>query len=432
MNVVKRRIGDGINLNIIETDKFKTNYISVNFLTPLKRETAALTALLPAVLKRGTQSYPDLAALNKRYDTLYSTYIDSRNYKRGETQIFGFAANMLDNRFATDGMDITGETLELMAEIMFKPALDGGCFNADYVESEKSNLIDAINAQINNKNYYAIRRCEEEMCRDELFSIQECGRVEDVEAVTPRSLYAFYKDVYNRAGIEIYFVGKTDFALLEERIRAIFAPISHTGGFKVGCEVIRAAGKVKEIVEDQPVAQGKLSLGFRTGSVLSDGDYGKFMMFCEIFGGSPASKLFMNVREKLSLCYYCSARPNSDKGIMIVASGIEVDNKQKAQDEILAQLENMKNGDFTDEEFTAALNSIEDGYNGISDSAGGLEAWYLGRMMNGLESSPEQTLEQIKKVTREDVVEAAKKVTLDTVYFMRGTLQQEDGSDENE
>ncbi len=430
MAVIKRDIADGIRLNIIETDKFKTNYISVNLLTSLDKKTAAYIALLPAVLKRGTINYPDLAALNRRYDMLYSTYIGTRCFKRGETHIFGFSANMLDNRFALDGTDILNETLSLIAELMFSPALIDGCFKKEYVESEKKNLIDSIKAKINNKNSYAVWRCQEEMCRNEVFAVSEDGTVEDVEKITPQLLFDFYKDIMNRAQIEIYFVGKYDYTILESKVKAAFKPINHIFGFIPHTEVIRNAEAIREVTEDQPVTQGKLSLGFRTSAVLSDGDYEKFIMFCEIFGGSPSSKLFMNVREKLSLCYYCHAIPDAHKGIMIVASGIEVDKKQTAQDEILLQLENMRCGDFTEEEFEAAKKSVINSYRGISDNAGGLVSWYLGRMLAGIETSPEETIVLIKKVTADDIKMAAKSVTLDTVYFMRGTLK-EGGENEN-
>ncbi len=421
---MKRDIADGIRLNIIETEKFKTNYISVNLLTPLDKKTAAYIALLPAVLKRGTVNYPDMAALNRRYDMLYSTDIGTRCLKRGETHIFGFSANMLDNRFASDGTDILSETLTLIAELMFSPALQDGCFNKDYVESEKKNLIDAIKAKINNKNSYAVWRCQEEMCRDEVFSVSEDGTVGDVEAITPQSLFDFYKEIFNRVKIEIYFVGKCDYDQLELKLKRIFEPVHHLSGFLPHTEVIRNAKAVREINEDQPVTQGKLSLGFRTSSVLSDGDYEKFIMFCEIYGGSPSSKLFMNVREKLSLCYYCHAIPEAHKGIMIVASGIEVDKKQTAQDEILLQLDHMRAGDFTDDETEAARKSLINSYRSISDSAGGLVSWYLGRMLAGIDTSPDETINLLQNVTSADISAAARAVTLDTVYFMRGTLKE--------
>ncbi len=432
MAVIKRDIADGIRLNIIETDKFKTNYLSVNFLTPLSKKTASFIALLPAVLKRGTINYPDMAALNRRFDMLYSTNIGTRCFKRGETHIFGFSANMLDNRFALDGTDILSETLSLMSEIIFSPFLVDGCFKHEYVESEKKNLCDAIKAKINNKNSYAVWRCQEEMCRNEVFSVSEDGTVQDVADITPKALYDFYKEILNRSQVEIYFVGKYDYVLLESKIKSAFKSIHHISGFVPHTEIIRSASNVYEVTENQPVTQGKLSLGFRTSAVLSDGNYEKFVVFCEVFGGSPSSKLFMNVREKLSLCYYCHAIPDAHKGIMVVASGIEIDKKQTVQEEILFQLENIRCGNFTEDEFDAAKKSLINGYQSISDNAGGLVSWYLGRMLAGIETSPEETIDLVSKVDTDDIRKAAASVTLDTVYFLKGTLKEDEGNEDAE
>lgn len=421
MSVVKKKIADGVFLNFIETDKFKTNYLSVNFITNLNKETASLNSLIPMVLNRGTVKYPTMAEINAYLENLYATGIYSRVYKRGENQIIGFASYMLDNSYTIDDTDILAGTLDMLEQLIFYPRTENDVFVNSYVEGEKNNLIDQINAVINNKNRYAIWRCQEEMCKDEVFGIADTGTVTDVEKITPQSLYEQYQKVLNESQIEIYYVGQCDIDLLSSKIANTFTGIKHIDK-PLETVVIRKADKVKDITEDQPVTQGKLSLGFRTGSVLNDGDYHKFIMFNEIFGGSPTSKLFMNVREKLSLCYYCHSIAESLKGIMVVASGIEVANRDLAQSEILLQLDNIKNGIISDEEMTSARNSIINGYRTINDSSGSLEAWYMGRMLAGITSSPEEAIDFINTVTKDDIIAFANKITLDTVYFMRGTL----------
>jgi len=428
---IKLRISDGVNLSVIETDKFKTNYISFNFLTKLNEKDAAFNALLPKVLKRGTEAYPDMALLNRRLEYMYATNLNTRLYKRGETQIFGFAAYVLDNTFALDDTDILGGVLDVFEEIMIRPVTENGAFIEEYVESEKRNLIDDINAQINNKNSYAIRRCQEEMCRGEVFGISEYGTVEDVKAITAKSLYEHYRKVLDEAEVEVYYVGRKPQGL-DERIKRMFAQKKHDPAAPLSTEVIRTAAEIKNITEDEQVKQGKLSLGFRTGKVLSDGDYHKFSLFCELYGNSPTSKLFMNVREKLSLCYYCRAIPEAQKGIMIVASGIENDNFDKAKDEILLQLDNVRNCDITDEELESAKRSIINGYREIYDTPSSLEAWYMGRALAGISGSPEEAAEKIKSTTKEEIAEVANGITLDTVYFMRGALNTEDGGEEDD
>lgn len=429
MSVIKKKIADGIYLNFINTDKFKTNYLSVNFITRLNKETASLNALLPAVLKRGTVKYPKMADINEQLENLYATGIYSRVYKRGENQIIGFTSHMLDNSYTIDDTDILSGTLDMLEQLIFYPVTDNGVFLKSYVDGEKVNLIDNINALINNKNRYAIWRCQEEMCKDEAFGVAETGTVKDVEKITPESLYEQYKCILNESQIEIYYVGQCDVDWLSDKLADIFKNINHVDN-KLETVVIRSADKIKEITEEQPVTQGKLSIGFRTGSVLNDGDYHKFVLFNEIYGGSPTSKLFMNVREKLSLCYYCHSIAESLKGIMVVASGIEVANKEVAQAEILLQLENIKNGIITEDEIVSAKNSIINGYRTINDSSSSLEAWYMNRMFAGIVSSPEEAIELIDSVTKADVVEIANKITLDTVYFMKGTLTG--GGDYNE
>ena len=431
MSAIRIPIADGINLNVIETDKFKTNYISVNFLVPLSRQTAAFNALLPKVLRRGTESWPDMSDISRRLEYLYATNLSTRLYKRGETQVFGFGAYVLDNSYALDGTDILGGVLSLIGELIFKPALEGGCFREDYVASEKSNLIDDIRAQMNNKTSYAVIRCQQEMCREEAFGISECGTVEEVEAITAASLWQHYQKMLTYADVEIYYVGHDNTERLVGMLRELFASVSHTAHAPLECRVIRRAGQVREVVEDEQVKQGKLSLGFRTGTVLSDGDYHRFSLFCEIFSGSPTSKLFMNVREKLSLCYYCRAVPEAQKGIMVVTSGIEVSNREKAQAEILRQLDAMCRGEITDEEIEDAKRSLVNSYREINDTPTALEAWYMGRLLAGLNNTPEENAELVKKTTKEEIVKTASAVTLDTVYFMRGTLTGEDQEGED-
>ena len=189
------KLADSVYLNVIETDKFKTNFISAEFFIPLRAETAAKAALLPSVLLRGTKKYPDMASLNRQFDYLYGSYIWPRNYKLGETQVIGFSSYVLADKYALEPTPIMSELLGVMEEIVFSPVTEGGVFRADYVEGEKRNLIDRIKAQINNKNYYAVKRCRDEMCRGEAYAVSELGEIEDVQAVTPESPYEFYKRI---------------------------------------------------------------------------------------------------------------------------------------------------------------------------------------------------------------------------------------------
>ena len=424
------RISDGVTLNIIQTDKFKTNYLSFNFVTPLCKEKAALFALIPQVLIRGTKYHKDLASIKNVLDDLYAASVEGRVYRRGDYQVCGLTSSWLADKYAIDGTDVTNGTLDIVEELLFCPYLENGVFSENYVESEKKILIDDIRAMINNKTSYAIRRCQQEMCVGEAFGINESGDEESVNKINSQTLFDAYKELLSTAKVEIFYVGDCNKEQLIKKIGSMFENCERNFVELEKPFVKRTVEKIKNITEKCPVAQGKLSLGFRTCCVLGEDGYKALPVFFEMYGNSPVSKLFMNVREKLSLCYYCRAIPEGMKGIMIVTSGIEVANKEKAQNEILAQLECVKNGDFTDEEIVLAKKSLKNAYNELNDSPAAIEGWYLTRRLAGLSDTPEDVCESFMSVTREEVISCAKKIKLDTVYFLEGTLKGEAEYDE--
>lgn len=429
MSVKRIEIKEGVYLNILDTPKFKNNYLSLSFAMPLKRETASMNALLPLILTRGTKSYPTMEKMSIALDTLYASTVNTRCFKKGEIQFCGFNCGILNNSYAPDGCDIIGGTLDILHEVVFDPYLENGIFSEKYLETEKQNLCDRIASQINNKNAYAMQRANEEMCRDEAYGISSLGYAEDIEKIDAKTLYDYYKTVIDTARVEIFFVGSSS-EEIENKIRTTldFKPRK---AYALTTNVKRRAeGEVKNIEEAQPVAQAKLTLGFRTDKVLSDGDFYKFVVFNSIFGSSPTSKLFMNVRERLSLCYYCRSVPEPQKGVMLVAAGIEKKNKETAYSEILNQLKNVAEGNITDEEMLSAKSSILNSYRELDDSPEGVENWYLGRMLAGMNDSPAEVSEQIKTVTKDDVAAIAKAITLDTVYFMDPTLGEEADEDD--
>ena len=422
MQPIKIKLAERVNLNVIETDKFKTNFISIDFLSPLKKETAAYNALLPQVLRRGTAKHRNMTRLNTALDTLYASQISPFVSKYGEVQSFGFYSYPLDNVYALEETDILGGPLDILKDVIFDPYTENGLLSEAFVESEKRTLTDRIKAQINNKNSYAVSRCRDVMCEGEAYAIPETGTVEDVEKITAKSLTEHYKAVLKTADVEIYYVGRNYGDLVIEKFRNMFASLERNGSEPLKTKVIRHAENVKEYTEEQPVSQGKLSLGFRTDSILGEDDFRKFILMREILGGTTSSKLFMNVREKLSLCYYCSAIPESYKGIMIITSGIDVSNKEKVQKEILAQIEECKKGNITDDELDAAKKALANAYLELGDDAGAIKRWFFTRNLANMTDTPESWSEAIMKTTAEEAAEAAKRITLDTVYFLKGTL----------
>jgi predicted Zn-dependent peptidase len=414
-----RKISNDIKVNYIKTEKFKTNYISFNFVSNLDKETSSINAMIPLILMRGTSKYKSQAELNKRLQYLYSGDIAARNDKLGEYQIFGIKANMLDNKY-TNETDVTAEMVELVSEIIFEPYLENGIFKKEYVESEKTNLIDTIEATVNNKTSYATQRLVEEMCKNEVFSVSKYGTVENVKNITSEKLYQAYKKALEQCKIEIYYVGVCDFDKLVKTFEEKFAKIQRQPKELHEAKIVLTSSKVKQVVDTENVNQGKLCLGFRTGCKVEDKNYHVLQLFSELFGGSPTSKLFMNVREKMSLCYYCRSMVSQRNGLMIVSSGIEFKNKEIAEKAILEQLDNIKAGKITDEEFESAVKSLKNGYMQIYDDQGSMETWTFFRGMSGNTATPTEECEKISKLTIKDIVDISNMASLDTVYFLKG------------
>lgn len=417
-------IGEGIALNVLPCTKFKTNCIALRLVAPLTKESASLNALLPFVLKRGCTSYPTVAEMERHLEELYGSDIHAGVGKTGNSQYFGFTSYPLSDTYA-EGVRVSDEILSLMAELIFSPVLKNGLLDPETVQREKDVLTDRIKATINNKNKYAVKRCAEEMGKGDPSSVSETGTVEDVEAITPEALTNALKDAVRRCRIEIWCAGDFDIAGLERTCRRLF-DIKNRDPYPV-TEVNRIADakSLKRVTEEQPVKQGKLCVGFTTSVRPQDGDAPVLNLFLEIFSNSPISKLFLNVRERLSLCYYCSAIANKPKGTVTVASGIEVDKANIAEEAIIKELNDCVNGLITEEEMTSAKKAMISSSKSIYDDYGSLISWYFSQLDRDVKMTPEEYTEKAVAATVGDVSRVASTLKLHTVYFLKGTLKEE-------
>ena len=422
----------GVHLNVIPSEKFKTNYLSVCFVVPLEKANAHLTALVPKVLARGCRHYPDMAGISERLEYLYASEIAPVYVKRAESLIVGFAADFLKDAFVPEkGEDLLGKVSELLLDLLFDPLVSDGSFREDYTEGEKNDLINAIGARINNKAAYAKERCTEIMFGARPYGLSELGTVQDVRGATARQVYERYEQLVRTAPVEIFFNGEGDTERLAQLLHSRVPASSQrlTVFPKREC-LTGEPDEVTEVTDEMPVAQGKLVMGLRMGGInVNSDDAAAFSVFNEIFGGSPSSKLFMNVREAMSLCYYCRSAPDMFMSAMFVSSGIETANRDSAYDAILAQLEAMKNGEFSEEDIADAKRSLCNAYRELDDSASSLCLWYLSRVIFGNNGTPQDMTAKIEAVTADEIVEAAKHVSLDSVYFIKGTgtaQEQED------
>lgn len=420
-SIMRKDIGNGIHFTAVYDPRFKQNLLSVNFFNPLKRGTAAMNSLLPMVLRRGCGPCPDMTALNRRLKELYGARLDGGVTKRGEIQIVSLFAEMLDTGYALEKEDMLLEMSRLLGAVVFDPVLENGVFRPNEVEIERRNLLDLIDSQLNDKRTYAVNRLREEMCKDEAYGVNELGRREDVPGITTEALTEAWRQMLSRAPVEIFIIGsaaKDGAVQCEALFQKAFASFGRGALYRCPTEVRREAGPVREVTETLPVAQAKLVMGLRAG-VASPEDSAPAMQLCTtILGGSATSKFFLNVREKLSLCYYCMARYERVKGLLLFDAGIEQSNLEKARNAILAQLDDMQAGRFTDEELHAAALSLSSSYTSLADSLGDLNSWYLAGAVSGKLRAPAEAAGEILAITRQDVSDVAKKIRLDTVYFL--------------
>ena len=413
----------GVWLRTVHTDKFKSAYLSLTLMTQLNRENASANALLPRVLRRGTMVHPDMESLSAALDELYGGAVEPVVRKKGESQCVGFLASFLDNAYALNGEDILSGAAELLGEMLLNPLTRDGVFAPDYVEGEKANLIDELRGQINDKRIYATRRLTQLMCREESFGADKLGQEDKVAAITPESLWVRYQKLLSSAQIEVYYSGSADPERVREIMERVFStlPVSQERE-EPECEVrIHAEQEPNVIEEVMDVNQGKLAMGWRTGGITVWEEECPALVLCNaVFGGTSMSKLFMNVRERLSLCYYASSALEKQKGLMIVSSGIEFQNYETAKREILAQLEDVKAGKITDDELEGARRILINQYRSIEDEQGRMEEYWLGQAAAGTEDDPGTLAARLETVTGEQIAQVARKLELDTVYFLKG------------
>ena len=417
-----------VRLRCVTTDKFKTGCLSVYLIGGLSRETAALTALLPRVLRRGSKSHPDLERIAAALDDLYGARVEPSVRKKGELHSFGFYADFPDERYIPGGEGLLEKTAGILGSVLLAPDLRDGLLRADYVDSEKSNLIDDIRAAINDKRGYSIDRLLEEMCAGEAFGVGRIGSEAEAEAITPVALTAHYRNLLSASRVEIFYCGSASKERACSAMRSAFSPLPARADAplpKTNVVLHPPGGSPRRITESLDVSQGKLAIGFRLGKIMEDPDYPAFMVLNSLYGGSAASKLFRHVRERLSLCYHVSSMIEKHKGLMIVSSGVEFSQFGAALGEILAQLSLIKSGDVSDSELTSAKRYVVTALKTALDSPGGLDELYFDSAVAAAPYDPAGLCEKVEAVDLGRVVEAASGIEPDAIYFLKN--QEERG-----
>ena len=414
-------VADGVNFNFIKDTRFKTGRASIDVFLPLEEKVVAANAVLPFLISKSCSKYQDFTALNRYLDELYGSSISADVTKSGETQVLSISASFLADEYALEKETISQKVTKLLCDMFFSPILVNGTFPQNLVDQEKRQLIEYIESEFNEKRIYAKNKCEEMMCKNERFGINKLGTKEKVAALTPSDVYSAWERILNGARIELTVLGNIKeprFAL--ETFREEFSKINRGNIFDCSTEVIKECKNPKDHSESMNLSQSKLVMGFRTGSAGDDPDTMAMRLAISIFGFSPHCKLFLNVREKYSLCYYCSASYDRRKGIMLVQSGVEKENIKRAKEEILNQLEEVKKGNFTEDDMNNIKRSLSNSYKTMGDYLSGMESFYLSQIFYKNKLSTLQYVEKLNSITKEEVIDAAKKINLDTTFVLEG------------
>ena len=418
--MVRGELCNGVFLSTITDPKFKSNRISCNLVLPLCEETATEYAVLPFILRKRFAGCPDFTRLNERLCELYGAVLDADVRKYGAYQILNVTIQTLDDRFTIGGEQVTAECARLACGLLLEPYFVDGAFDEQDFELERQSLIDTIESEINDKRDYALSKCQRLLFEQEPFAVKKYGTKERAQKLTAQSAAKAYHEAVRRAHVEILFIGCGDSAPAAEVFRTRFAALNREPIEFEEHPTSPAKSEVREETERLDVAQGKLVLGFRLDGGMDQDEANAAKLMCALFGGTPVSRLFRHVREELSLCYYCAARYDRATASILVDSGVEAANAQRAREEIQRQLEIVQRGEFEESEQQETILAVSNALKSTTDTLGGMEGWYFGQIMAQTNESPRENAEKIRGIGKDEIMRAANRVKLDTIYFLTG------------
>ncbi|MFJ7365534.1 EF-P 5-aminopentanol modification-associated protein YfmF [Peribacillus frigoritolerans] len=407
----------GYKLHVVRTDKYKTNTLVLKMKAPLTKEDVTYRALLPYVLQSNTSKYPTTPELRSYLDDLYGAgfYVDVA--KKGEYQIISFTIDIVNEKFLSDSTPLLEKAFGLLSEVIFNPKKNGEAFDSKTVSNEIRSLKQRIQSISDDKMRYSATRLVEEMCKDEPYALEASGNLQDLETITPESLFAYYKKMLSEDEIDLYVIGDIDGSEVEA-LADKYVSLQEREPVRLPRETGKAVEKEKEIIENSDVKQGKLNIGYRTQVAYGDPDYYALQLFNGIFGGFSHSKLFINVRERASLAYYAASRLESHKGLLMVMAGIENSNYKQALDIIHAQMKEMKKGNFSDQELAQTKAVVKNQLLETIDVSRGLVEILYHNVISGQDISLDEWFAKTERTTKEEIIAVGQKIQLDTIYFL--------------
>lgn len=434
INLNRIEISDGVYINYAETKKHKTNYMSVYFFSELSKKSATYCKLISQILPRGTAKFPSARLFNRALDACYGTEIDVYSLKHGETQGMCVNVTALADRFALEnGKSIMADAVDLTAEMIFSPLTEDGGFDETILAGEKTNAKDAISARINNKSEYAKHKLISHMCDNEKYSIDTLGYEDIIDEATGKDLYEFYKEFIKSARIEICFFGDSDPEVLTKKWKEIISSCERDVKPLEKTAFVNDVTEIRTIKEEMDITQSHLLMGYRTDCTVDSDDIHTLSLYNAILGGSLTSKLFMNVREKKSLCYTVSSALVTSKGLMRIYAGVDKDKCSFAIAETDHQMKQIERGNITDEELRDAKITLISSLRGLEDSPGSMAGWFLQHILAGrADRTPDSVAAIIDSLTKEDVVNMSRRVSFDTLYILEGTAKGDAESAEDD
>ena len=412
----------GITLRACRDSRFKQGCLSFQLVRQMKKEEAALNALLPSVLLRGTVSCPDLKSITEHLDELYGASISPLVRRVGDYQTTGLYCGFMDDRFALPGDQVLRPMLSFLQEVLLDSPLEDGVFLPAFVESEKKNLIATIESELNDKRAYSMSQLLKIMCQADTFGIPRLGEKEQVAAITPQSLYDHYRKILKESPIHIFYVGSAEASQVAQLLMPLLEQLGPRES-SLSPQTPFQISEGRDVVETMDVSQGKLCMGFTVPITNRCAEFAPMQVMNTIYGAGMTSKLFVNVREKMSLCYSIGSGYYGSKGIMIVSAGIDFDKESLTREEVLRQLQLCRDGVITENELLSAKQALLSSLRATHDSPGAIEGYYATAALSGLCFSHSDYMAAIEAVTAEDVARCAQKVQLHTTYFLKGGSQ---------
>ncbi|MDB5085712.1 MAG: hypothetical protein JWN30_2598 [Bacilli bacterium] len=410
---------NGIDLMVIPTDQFKITTIGVQFLVPLEEETHTANALLPYVMMRGSERFPTADAIQKELARLYGASLAFGVGKKGSVQLPSFTLKVVNEKFLGGNEDVFGQSVSLLSDVLFHPHFTGGAFNAEEVNKEKEQHRKRIESLFDDKMAFAAERCLEEMGKGYRFSLSRQGTAPQLGAITGESLAHTYLNMQNHCPVQVMIVGNVDPDSVFSAWQNLLPAARSQTRIIPQLERFAAQGDVKQVVDKQDINQGKLNIGYQTSTTYEQEDYPALVVYNAILGGSATSKLFINVREKASLCYYVRSRLDGFSGLMYIQSGIEVENFDQAKQIIDQQLEAMRKGEISETEMHFAKQSLLNQYRTANDSPDTVIDLEINSKLTGRGRTLDSLIEDVNQVTLEDVTNIAQRIKENTVYFLR-------------